>query len=530
MKGHRSSSTRGRAFPPRSRLLALAAGLLYFLFLLSPAPLAAQDKTESPVFKKYRPPPQPPMVVQSDALYEMWETFIVTRKANSGDVLAQHELSLRYLLGRGAAADTVRAALWMRKASDQKYTPAMFNFAIMCYNGWGVRWDPFEAYRLFRACALKNMAEAEFAMAQFLTEDLVIPRNFDSAYAWVKRSADGGYAPAKEALSRLEKQGLGPGHQDSMKAPPAKVPNTGLVFLDFAQDTGPLPGDSLLLKEAIQNASPSVRKALGLSKLLETESQPDSSTLSAIIQAGDAGSPEALTVLGRSYEKGIGVPKDPVKACAAYVRAVRLDSPRAPELLVKLLEQKGTLPHIRAAAARGEPEAEFAWAGVSALGFDGVLAQAQVYLSGDEAFRLLSKAAEKGYAPALVEEGLAYYAGRWVSRSMEKATELWTRAASLGSKDAMVRIALTTLRSPSDTSGRKEAVEILKKAADEGSVLAEVGLGYCYETGTGLPVRDAEAAFYYRAASVRGSQDSFRALRRMHDAIRPEDAQFRIPD
>jgi hypothetical protein len=513
---------------PRLILPALAAGFL--LAWCVPAPALSQEKNDSPVFKKYRPPPQPPLVVQSNSLYEMWETFIVTRKANAGDVLAQHELSLRYLLGRGAAADTVRAAFWMRRASDQNYTPAMFNYGIMCYNGWGVPWDPFEAFRVFRACAAKSMVEAEYAMAQFLTEDLVIPRNFDSAYAWVKRAADGGYAPAKEVLARLDKQGLGPGHQDSVKPPAGRAPNTGLVFLDFAQDTGAVSGDSLLLREAIQNASPSVRRALGISRLLETETQADSSTLSAIMQAGEAGSPEALTVLGRSYEKGIGVAKDPVKACASYVRAIRLDSPRAPELLLKLLEQKNTLPHIKAAAARGEPEAEFAWAGVSALGFDGVLAQAQVYLSGDEAFRLLTKAGEKGYTPAIVEAGLAYYAGRWVPRNMEKATELWTRAASLGSKDAIVRIALMTLRSPSDTSGRIEAVQILKRAADEGSVLAEVGLGYCYETGTGLPVRNAEAAFFYRAASVRGSQDSFRALRRMHDAIRPDDPQFRIPD
>jgi TPR repeat protein len=530
MTSSAAAGMKSSAISPRLGVIAVAAGLLLSLGFPSGPPLAAQDKSESPVFKKYRPPPPPPLVMQSDALYEMWETFIVTRKANSGDVLAQHELSIRCLVGRGGAADTVRAAYWMRKASEQQYVPAMFNFGIMCYNGWGVPWDPFEAYRLFRSCALKNMAEAEYAMAQFLTEDLVVPRNFDSAYVWVKKSADAGYAPAKEALARLEKQGLGPGRLDSLKAPPVKSPNTGLVFLDFAQDTGAVSGDSLLLKEAIQSASPSVRRALGISKFLETESPADSATLAAIMQAGDAGSPEALTVLGRSYEKGIGVPKDPVRACAAYVRAVRLDSPRAPELLLKLLEQKSTLPHIRSAATTGEPEAEFAWAGVSALGFDGVLAQAQVYLSGDEAFRLLTKAGEKGYTPALVEAGLAYYAGRWVPASMEKATELWTRAASLGSKDAMVRIALMTLRTEADTSGRREAVELLKRGAEEGSLLAEVGLGYCYETGTGVPLRDAEAAFYYRAASVRGSQDSFRALRRMHDAIRPRSPEFHIPD
>ncbi|HUI09854.1 MAG TPA: tetratricopeptide repeat protein [Bacteroidota bacterium] len=518
-----------------SPLLTVRAAVLAALLLLCAAapaagPLRAQEKNDSPVFKKYHPPPPPPLVESSDALYQMWQTFIVTRKANAGDVLAQHELSIRYLLGRGAAADTVRAAYWMRRASDAGYTPAMFNYAIMCYNGWGVPWDPFEAYRLFRATALKKMPEAEYAMAQFMTEDLVVPRNYDSAYAWVRKSADAGYAPAKEALARLEREGIGPGHADSAKQAQPRAPNTGLVFLDFPQSEEPVSGDSLLLREAIQNASPSLRKALGVSKLLDSEAPADSTTVAALLRAGDAGSPEALTVLARSYERGIGVTRDPVKACALYVRAIRLDSPRAPELLMKLLEEKNTLPHIKAEAGKGDPVAEFAWAGLSALGFDGALAQAQVYLSGDEAFRLLEKSGERGYTPAIVEEGLAYYAGRWVPRNVEQAMELWTHAASLGSKDAMVRIALTTLRAPADTSGRREAVGILEKASEEGSVLAEVGLGYCYETGTGLPRKDAEAAFYYRAASMRGSQDAFRALRRMHDAIRPEDPEFKIPD
>lgn len=506
-----------------------------FTIMLAAVPLLsvsliAQQNADSPVFKKYRPPPEPPLVEPSDALYQIWQTFIITRKANAGDVLAQHELALRYLLGRGAAPDTSRAVYWMKRAADQDYIPARFNEAIMYYHGWGVPWDPFEAFRLFRSCAMKSMPEAEYAMAQFLTEDLIVPRDFEEAYRWVKKAADAGFAPAKEALERLEKRGFGPGHSDSTKSARSQAPNTGLVFLDFAPEAGIGASDSLLLREAIANAGPTLRKALGMSKLLEGESVADSLSLAAIRQAAESGSPEALSVLGRSYERGVGVPKSVVKACAFYVRAIRVESPRAPELLYNLLQQKSTLPQIKAASGRGDPEAEFAWGGISALGFDGVLAQMQGYLTGDEAFRILAGAADKGYGPALVETGLAYYSGRWVAQDPEKALELWTKAASLGSKDAMVRIALMTLRSPTDTSGRREAVTLLHRAADEGSVLAEVGLGYCYETGTGAPREDAEAALYYRAASMRGSQDAFRALRRMHDAIRPQDPEFRLAD
>ncbi|HXX64357.1 MAG TPA: tetratricopeptide repeat protein, partial [Bacteroidota bacterium] len=474
--------------------------------------------------------PEPPLVEPSDALYQIWETFIITRKANAGDVLAQHELALRYLLGRGAAPDTTRAVYWMKRAADQNYIPARFNEAIMYYHGWGVPWDPFEAFRLFRSCAQKEMPEAEYAMAQFLTEDLVVPRDMDQAYAWVKKAADGGYAPAKETLERLEKRGFGPGHADSAKASRDRKTNAGLVFLDFAPEADSSANDTLLLREAIANAGPTLRKALGMTKLLETEGTADTSSLAAIRQAAESGSPEALAVMGRSYERGVGVPRNLLKACAYYVRAIRVESPRAPELLYSLLQQKGTIPQIKAAAGKGDPEAEFAWGGISALGFDGILAQMQGYLTGDEAFRMIASAAEKKYGPALVEEGLAYYSGRWVTQDQEKALELWTKAASLGSKDAMVRIGLLTLRSPADTSGRHEAIVLLHRAADEGSVLAEVGLGYCYETGTGVPREDAEAALYYRAASVRGSQDAFRALRRMHDAIRPTDGEFRLND
>ena len=59
-------------------------------------------------------------------------------------------------------------------------------------------------------------------------------------------------------------------------------------------------------------------------------------------------------------------------------------------------------------------------------------------------------------------------------------------------------------------------------------MLAEVALGYCYETGTGLPRNPGAAAQFYVTAARRGSQDAYRALRRMYDDIRPKGKEFQI--
>jgi TPR repeat protein len=374
------------------------------------------------------------------------------------------------------------------------------------------------------------MPEAEFVMAQYLTENLVVPRDEEAAYRWLKMAADSGFAPAADALPRFEKLRAMRAASDSGQAGISTHANPGLVFIDVVPDTTTAKNDSLLLREAIQNAGPALRRALGMTKMLEEELRTDSATLAAIGRASEAGSPEALTVLGRLYEKGTGVTKDIVRACALYIRAIRLDSPRAPELLWSLLQEKSTLSGVKVVAGKNDPEAQFVLAGLSALGFDGVLAQAHSYLTGEQAFLLLTKAADRGYLAALVEMGLCYYGGRWVPASTEKALGIWRDASGRGSQDARVRIALTELRATGDTLLQSRAVSVLGAASDEGSVLAETGLGYCHETGKGFPPSKARAARYYRAASVRGSQDAYHALRRMHDAIRPDEPQFRIAD
>lgn len=518
-----------------SRLLhiLIPLGLSVLLIDLCPPILRAQDTNKvkngtSPVFRSYRPPPDAPPVQESDALRQIWYAFLAARKANAGDVMAQQELAVRYLYGKGVERDTAKAAYWMLKAAEAGMTTAKFDAGIMAFHGWGMPWNPFLAYRYFLETASQEMPEAEYFLAAMLTEDLVIPRDWEKAYEWMKKAADAGFKPAKDALpefaeKRTEAQAAkAVTHTASAKSPSSILSSSTMpVMLDF-------PGDSAkpgvrTLGDLVKGAGEDMRTALGLSARLDSSLNVDSVTLRQLFRAADAGSPEALTVLGRCSESGLEVKKDSVAAAAYYVRAVRLDAPKAPPLLLALLDQKSFLTQLKARSTRGDAVADYVWAALTVLGFDNVITPSQ-------AVQMLKKSVDEGYTPALVEMGLWYYGGKWVDQDKDRAVSLWRQAVRKGSRDAEVRLAVTTLREGGETRIDSEAVSLLYRAVLEGSLLGQVGLGYCYEQGIAVPKSSAEAARWYRAGAVRGSQDAYRALRRLYDSIRPSDKEFEIED
>ena len=91
----------------------------------------SQDSTKSLAFKNNKPYKRSPYFYRPDLSHQILQQFKLTKEANSGDVLAQHELGLRYLLGEGIATDTIKAVYWLRKAADQKLPSAMYNYAIL---------------------------------------------------------------------------------------------------------------------------------------------------------------------------------------------------------------------------------------------------------------------------------------------------------------------------------------------------------------------------------------------------------------
>jgi TPR repeat protein len=447
------------------------------------------------------------MIKQSSLDYQLWESFVLVRKANDGEAPAQHELGLRYLQGKGFQADTLKAVSWLKKAADQDFDLAHFNLGILSLNGWGIPWNPFAAFRNFQNAARRGMPEADFVLGLMYTEDLIVGQDWQKAYSLVKKAADTGFEPAKKALVEFQRRGI----QQAVPASDSASDNQlRPIFIDFDVDTSST-NDDALLNDLLKEAGPELKKAIGVQNILTVK---DTSAYELIRQAGIAGSPEALALLGRFSEQGIVVRKNAIQASASYLVALRNDSHRAFDLLWNLVQEPGFPETLESRAKQNDAIAQFVWAGLVAVGIDR-------RLSGEQALKLLQSSAVQNYTEAMVELGLCYQSGRWVEQDRARALELWEAAGRWGNVEALVRLKTAELFMENPRISR-ESVAQLQTYAGQGSLLAQVALGFCHEHGLGVPENAGEASRAYRDAAQRGSQTAYEALKRMHDKIRPE--------
>jgi len=497
-------------------------------------PLFSFQEKGSKAFKTKTAPYRILEIKESEVTYQLWEGFQLIRNANAGDAPSQHELSLRYLTGKGFSFDTVKSADWMRKAADQDYVLAKFNYGIFLNNGWGVEWNPFEAYRYIKYAADKNMREGEYVLGLFYTDNLIVGRDYPTAYEWIKKSAEQNYDPAKEILAELEKRGInGSKIKQKDSAAVTTVPKSSPqqkslsqivqpVMLEFEEDKTTETDDLTLLKELFNEGNEELRNTLGVSKILSDSLQTDSTGFSLIQRASELGNPEAMTVVARCYERGIGVKKDKVLAAVHYIRAIRLDSRRAPGLLWKLINEKNMQTVFNQQASKNITEALYVVSSLNSLGLISTL-------TNEQALQFLQIAVSKSYMPAILDLGNCYSQGLWVKQDKKKAVEFWKYAADLGNSEGKIRVAVTEVFDGTIIHAKKSFTE-LEHYAENGSVLAQTALGYCYEKGILVPIKLSQALYFYRKSAQRGNQAALSALTRMYDERRPKEKEFQIED
>jgi TPR repeat protein len=133
---------------------------------------------------------------------------------------------------------------------------------------------------------------------------------------------------------------------------------------------------------------------------------------------------------------------------------------------------------------------------------------AQLYLKGDGVnkniplgFKLLEKAARKGYVAAIKELAIRHDEGNETPKNMEEA-EKWYRAAAVqGDTDCMYNLAFI-YRKKGDL---KSASEWFQKAADHGHRDAQIKTAISYRNGdSGLILDHYKAIEYFRMAADQG--------------------------
>ncbi len=493
------------------------------------------DSTKSLVLKNFTPEHSPFRLQENNSAEVLWDAFITMKKANAGDPVAQHELGLRYLIGKDFSPDTVKAAYWIGKVADQHLITAEYNFGLLLNNGWGVPWNPFEAYKHFQYAAVRGLVEAECVYGLFRTDNLVVERNYDEAYRWIKLAADSGFSPAKEVLKEFAAKGIMTKinlHTDETQnvrqstqsnVPQYQKPTLQPIFLDFKDDSIPEPDNETLLKEVVLEVGNRYKKIPNSMTPIISSDTLDGNILQSLYDAGEAGSPEALTMIGRLYEQGIGVKMNLIHASVYYLRAMRFDSPWSPMLLWGVVRKEDYFRQLKDRVDSGDPAAKFVWSGLIDIGFDHQLTETQ-------ALKLLEDASQRGYREAIVRLALCYYTGHWVKQDREKAIELLQRAEQLGSRDAKVRVYTIRLKNSEYAKKADDIIKMLREFTLDGSVLAQTALAYCFDEGIGVKPNKSESIRLYREAAQRGSRAAYDALKKSYDDIRPNDAEFRVEE
>ena len=438
-------------------------------------------------------------------------------------------MGIRYLFGKGFEVDTNKAVHWVKKAVEKKLPSACFNYGIMLLNETGVKWNPFEAYKNFLVAAQKDMPEAQLIIGFFYLDNLILTRDLNKAVEWIGKAAKSKYKPAEELLAQVKEN---EGRFIDLSGAVAKTAlddqNKDKSDKDFAFELSSTENDSLSI--AIEDVKEStllnkrygeLKKFLNVKKSDTLEGTADTTSTRLLQQGIKWGNPESVILYGQSYEKGTFNKKDLISAASNYFRAYRLGVNRAANMLLKLTTEQSFLDMLTKAMDKGDLEAVYAWSAITALNYSNKFTETQ-------SIEFLRKSAEKGHIPSMVELGLCYYNGRGVGQDREKAIEIWNRAAGMGSEDARIRIALNHILNNEQSASLKSDYDYIVKAYDNGSLLAETALGYCFEKGIIVKQNKSEANKYYRNAVKRGSEIAMNSLKRLYDELRPDMEEFKI--
>jgi TPR repeat protein len=223
----------------------------------------------------------------------------------------------------------------------------------------------------------------------------------------------------------------------------------------------------------------------------------DGDFVQALRRLGDGGNAYVMYRLGRMYAGGIGVARDESEAVRWYRKGSNAGNPNAMTALgIALLDGRGTAKDpqeavrlLKAAADKDNYDAIYRVAMLYAHGLEGIIGKDAL-----EASRLLTKGAEAGHSPSMVDLGLLFNNGQGVAVDFNKAAMWYKRAADLGNSYGMVNLGFLHQQGKGIQQDDVAAVNLYRKAANLGNPVGIHNLAAMYDTGRGIERKDPERA------------------------------------
>lgn len=513
--------------------IILASCMNFFILAQSVAPI---DSINSSAFRKNKKFESLRFYPAYSFSYQLWQKFNLIKDANNGDAVAQHELGIRYLLGDGFEPDTSAAIDWISKSANQKYYPALYNLSIMYLNGTGVDWNPFTSFSLMNDAAELGMREAQYALGLFYSDNLIVKKDMELTFYWLRKASSNGYSLADEVMHDFINAGYKPkptengestfGKKNNSASSTVITPSlqsnvsalTSLVYLDLSDDSLKSIDKNDIFKSFLRHSKINF-DSTDISKSIEEFSF--SKYLQTINKYADYGNPECLTMLGYIYSEGLSVEKNLIKGAEYYFRAIRCESPNAPQLFWQLSKKLYETIDFKREANKGNVSAKYIWAGLINLGFEG-----DIFKS--DAVKLLKEASANGHIFSQIELGINLLN----SQSEEKKNDginLWREVANTTRNyEAYSRLHLAESSKLQNIIDIDSIVQRLFEINERGGIFAQLTLAHFYENGIGLQQNLGLASNYYRQAAARGSRIGIKSLIRLYNSKRPADLIYRL--
>lgn len=249
--------------------------------------------------------------------------------------------------------------------------------------------------------------------------------------------------------------------------------------------------------------------------------------------------------IGMCYEEGIGTPADPAKARHYYRLAADQGMEDAIEALTRLgTEEQPETPRLsdiqiqriadearrlfvqeefELAAERAREAAEYSHPQAMHVLGACLLRNITTALEAAEAEKWLRASADAGFAPAMLDLGIAYSQGEVFPKNFATAARLFEAAVNAKSRPAYFWLGSCYEYGEGVQRDIARAVELYALGAEAGDPAAQFSYGQCFMTGTGVDENYDEAEKYFRAAADQGYAPAAESLKTLEDLRAPEE-------